>query len=193
MNTLPLGRPEMLAVELHALDAAVLVHLETIGELHAGTAAQLRVFGGPSHIAKGDRLDGIVRAFGNLELHFQVLAADDPGVEDLEITVEHGLRKALPPGAGAAQHARSVEAELGSRERAVRMNYAGERFVVAARGDLGRESGAERRQFSLRQAYARRHGVAAKFVDETGVMGRDAVEGIANIDARDRARRAPQG
>src|SRR6267154_3019799 len=142
-----LSDAEMLTVQLHAFDTAVLVDLEPIGSLNLRTAAQLRVLGGAAKVAEGDRLDRFaVRAIGHSELHFKMLVADDPRVDDLEIAVEDGLRKSLAPRAGAAQNPCGVEGKLGSHERAVRMNHARERFAVGARGNLGRKSGTERRQ-----------------------------------------------
>src|ERR1700732_3342001 len=105
-----LSESEMLAVQLHALDTAVLVDFEPIGELYFRSAAQLRVLRGAAKVAKGDRLDGFaVCTFGHSELHFKVLVTDDPRVDDLEIPVEHGLRKPLPPRAGAPQNPGGVE------------------------------------------------------------------------------------
>src|SRR6202051_4905840 len=126
------GRADMLAIELHPFYAAVFVYLQPIGEPQARAAAQPRILGGTANVAEGDGLDRITGALGNLELHFQVFAADDPGVLDLEVAVEDGLRKTLPPWARAAQHTGGVEGELGGRKHAVGVNHPGERFVVAA-------------------------------------------------------------
>src|SRR5258708_16866351 len=121
----------MLAVQLHALDTAVVVDLEPVGGLDLRTAAQLRVLGGAAKVAEGDRLDRFaVRTIGRSELHFEVLAADDPRIDNLEIPVEDGLRKTLAPRAGAAQNPGGVEGKLGGHERAVRVNHARERSVV---------------------------------------------------------------
>src|SRR5258708_10903084 len=184
----------MLAVQLHALDTAVVVDLEPVGGLDLRTAAQLRVLGGAAKVAEGDRLDRFaVRTIGRSELHFEVLAADDPRIDNLEIPVEDGLRKTLAPRAGAAQNPGGVEGKLGGHERAVRVNHARERFVVRALGNLGRKSGSERRQVFRRQAHPGRHGVAAEFVDETRVTGRNAIQSVANLHAGNGTPRAAQG
>src|SRR6266436_2518320 len=144
-----LSEAEVLAVQLHALDTAVLIDFEPIGELYFRSAAQLRILPGAAKIAEGDRLDRFaVRTIAHSELHFKMLATDDARVDDPEIPVENGLRKTLAPGAGAAQNARGVEGKLGYVERAVRVNHAGERFVVGTRSDLRRESRSERREVS---------------------------------------------
>src|SRR5260370_23391950 len=168
---------EVLAVQLHALDAAVLIDFEPIRELYPRAAAQLRILGGAAQVAKGDRLDRIaLPTIGRSELHFQMLAANDPRIDNLEVSVEYGLRRTLTPRAGAAQHPGGVEGELGRRECAIRVNHAGKRFAVGACGNLGRESGSERHQASLRQAHPRPHRVAAEFVDEAPVTRRNTIQ-----------------
>src|SRR5579863_1725694 len=177
---------EMLAVQLHALDTAILIDFEPIGELYLRSAAQLRILRGAAKVAEGDRLDRFaVRTIGDPELHFEMLATDDPRIDDLEIPVEDGFRKTLAPRAGAAQNPGGVERKLGGHERAIRVNHARERFVVGARGNLGRKCGSERRQVFRRQAHPGRHGVAAELVDETRVARRYAVQRVADVHAGD--------
>src|SRR5258708_17309889 len=123
----------MLAVQLHALDTAVLVDFEPVGGLDLRTATQLRVLGGAAKVAEGDRLDRFaVRTIGRSELHFEVLAADDPRIDDLEIPDEDGLRKTLAPRAGAAQNPGGAEGKLAGHAPAVRVNHARSRFLVPA-------------------------------------------------------------
>src|SRR6202789_1472635 len=121
-----------------------------------------------------------------------MFAADDTYLRNLEIPIEHRLRKALAPRTPAAQRAGGVEGKLLNRERAIRVNHAGERFAVAARGNLGREGSAERGQISLPHAHSGCHGMAAEFIDEPWVMRGDAVEGIANVHAGHRTCRTAQ-
>ncbi len=112
----------MLTIQLHALDATGLVDLEAVCDAHAGAAAQQRILRGSTDVPKGNRFDGFAAdglpapfpALRTFELHFQMLAADDSRIQDLEISVEDGLRKPLSPRAGAAQNARGVERELGA-------------------------------------------------------------------------------
>src|ERR1700756_4804886 len=129
---------EMLAIQLHAFAAPVVVDFEAIGEPYARAAAQQRILGGAADVAKGDRLDRI--GVRRLELHFQMFVTHDPRLDDLEVSVEYGLGKTLTPRSGAAQHPGGVEREFGGRERTVRVDHAGERFSVGARGNLGCES-----------------------------------------------------
>src|SRR6185437_11853602 len=109
----------MLAVQLHALDAPVVVDLQAIGEVYARTPADPGVFRRAADVAEGNGLDGLAgrrarraarsggaarsgRAARTHQLHFQMLAGEDARVQDLKIPVEQRLRKALSPGAGAA-------------------------------------------------------------------------------------------
>src|SRR5260370_10204624 len=79
-----LSEAEVLAVQLHALDTAVLIDFEPIGELYLRSAAQLRVLRGAAKVAKGDRLDGFaVRTIGDSGRHFQMFAADHPPDNDI--------------------------------------------------------------------------------------------------------------
>jgi len=97
----------MLAVQLHALDTAVLIDFEPIRELYFRSAAQFRVLRGAAKVAKGDRLDGFaVRTIGHSELHFQMFAADDPRVDDLEIPSKTGSGNPCPTGRRRAEPGR---------------------------------------------------------------------------------------
>ena len=77
----------MLAVQLHPLDAAVVVDLEAIGELYARSVANLRILGSAADVTEGNGLDRIGAA-GSFEPHFQMPAADDPCLDDVEVAVE---------------------------------------------------------------------------------------------------------
>src|ERR1700722_4342161 len=139
-----LNQPQMLAIQLDPLAAAELVDLEAIGELNSRAPAQQRILRNPADVSESDGLDRPAgRAVGNSELHLQMLAADNARVDDVKIPIEHRLWKALPPGTPAAQRAGGIQGELIGCERAVRVNHTGERFEVAARGNLGREGGFE--------------------------------------------------
>src|SRR5271154_1774807 len=95
----------MLAVQLHALAAAVFVDLEAIGEPYAHARPQLRILVHSADIAEGDRLDAAARRLiRRSQPHFQMPAADDTRIDDLEIPIEYRLRKALSPETTAAQH-----------------------------------------------------------------------------------------
>src|SRR5258708_5515138 len=169
---MPLYETEMLAIQLHAFAAPVVVDLEPIGELYPRAAAQQRILGGTANVTEGDRLDRIgIRRF---ELHLQVLVAHDPRIDDLEISVEYGLGKTLTPRSGAAQYPGSVERKFGGREHAVRVNHAGERFSVGARGNFGRESRSERRPVPSSQAHTAGPAVAADLPNEAPRMRRNA-------------------
>src|ERR1700722_5125396 len=103
----------MLAIQLNAFNAPVVVDLEAICDLYLGAAAHLRILRRTANVSKGDGLDGIGGiAARRLQLHFQMFAANDPRVDDAEISVEHRLRKALSPGARPPKHARRVERKL---------------------------------------------------------------------------------
>src|SRR5260370_35596147 len=89
-----LSEAEVLAVQLHALDTAELIDFEPIGELYLRSAAQLRVLRGAAKVAEGDRLDWFaVRTIAHSELHFKMLATDDPRAHDPKIPVDAGSRK----------------------------------------------------------------------------------------------------
>ena len=78
-------------------------------------------------------------------------------------------------------------------ERAVRVDGAAQRFAIRrARAISAANALPEGRQIGFAQRQAGRHGVAAESVDQVRMLGRDAVEGVANIDAGNGARRTAQ-
>ena len=124
--------PQVLTIHLQPLEPAILIDLQPVGELDVRAGAQFRMLRGAAHIAESDRLDRIAAVRG--KLHFQMPAAHDARVHDLEIAVEYRLGKSLSPGTGAAQHPRRVQRQLGAAQRAVRMNHALQRLAVGAHG-----------------------------------------------------------
>src|SRR5450755_1179198 len=98
----------MLAIQLHALAASVIVDLEAIGEINTRAVAQSRILRVAADVAEGDRLDRIA-ARDAVEQHLQVLAAHNPRIEDLEGAVKYRFRKTLSPRARVAQRTGRVE------------------------------------------------------------------------------------
>src|SRR5882672_8084878 len=163
----------MLAIELNAAKAAVLVDLEAVRELRAHAGAQLRVLRGAADVTEGDGIDGR-SALSRASLahrQLQVPAADDACVEDPELAVKNRFGKSLTPGSRAAQHPGRIDAKLRAGEFAVGMNDAAHRLDIGARGDFLCERSTESIERPLRQAHARSHGVAAEFVEEPRMTG----------------------
>src|ERR1700730_14369009 len=184
----------MLAIELHAVGAAVLVDLEAVRELRAHAGAQLRILRGAADVTEGDGIDGRSALSPGSPAHRQLEmpAADDACVEAPELAVKNRFGKSLTPGSRAAQHPGRIDAKLRAGEFAVGVNDAAQRFDIGARGAFPGARSSELIEPSLRQAHARGHGVAAEFVDEPRMTGGDAVERISNVDAGDGARRPAQ-
>src|SRR5580704_12857337 len=113
-------RLQMLAIELHALRAVVFIQFQPVGESYIGTRSDRGVLERPADVAEGNRIESRgARLAAASKLQLEVLAADDARVRDAECAVEDRLGKSLPPGAGAAQHARRLERELGAGQLAV--------------------------------------------------------------------------
>src|SRR5882757_10829713 len=180
----------MLAIELYAVGAAVLVYFQAVRKVRTHAGAQLRILHGAADVTEGNGIDGQAAALGRAALahrQLEVPAADDTRVEDLELAVKHRFGKPLTPGSRAAQHAGRVYAKLRAREFAVGVNHPAQRFAIGACRDFLGESRSESIERFLRQAHARGHGVAAELVDEPRVAGGDAIERIPNVDAWDGA------
>src|SRR5271154_4922167 len=115
----------MLAIQLHALAAAVLVDLEAVREPDRGAAARLRaaaklrILAGSAHVPEDDGIERI--GASRAQLQVQVPAADDSGIDDLEIAVEHRFRKTLPPRARIAQDSSRLQGQFGAPQFAIRM------------------------------------------------------------------------
>src|ERR1700676_4493076 len=184
----------MLAIELHAVGAAILVDFEAVREVRAHAGAQLRILGDAADVTEGNGIDGrSARSRGSFaHRQFEVPAADDARVEDPELAVKNRFGKSLTPGSRDAQHPGRIDAKLSAGEFAVGVNDAAQRFDVGTRGDFLGESSSELIERSLRQTHAGGHGVAAELVDEPRMASGDAVERISNVDSRDgTARPAP--
>src|SRR6266849_1789538 len=135
----------MLAIELHAVGAAILVDFEAVREVRAHTGAQLRILGDAADVTEGDGIDGRSALSGASLAHRQleVPAADDACVEDPELAVKNRFGKSLTPGSRAAQHPGRIEAKLRAGEFAVGVKHAAQRFDIGTRGDFLGESSSE--------------------------------------------------
>src|SRR5882672_5591560 len=85
---------EMLDDELQPLEPEVLVNVEPIREPHLRSACRQAICAARA-VIEGDRVEYGCRR-GCPQLEFQVTLAHDTALEDRELAVEHGLRKALP-------------------------------------------------------------------------------------------------
>src|ERR1700733_7043453 len=104
---------QMLAVELHALVAAVFVDLQPERQMHAGTLAQAGIVGRSADMSKRNGIQaGAETGLRSPQLQLQMPAAYDASLGHFEFAVEHRLGKSLPPGARPAERARRIDAEL---------------------------------------------------------------------------------
>src|SRR3974390_3494671 len=103
---------EVLAIQLNALGAAVVVDLESIGKSYRLSAAQARIFVRSADIAERDRVEGIRAGVRGLEPHLHMPAADNSCVHHRELAVKNRLWKALAPRARAAQRPGGCQAQL---------------------------------------------------------------------------------
>src|SRR6266851_8141393 len=178
----------MLAIELYAVGAAVLVDFESVREVREHAGAQLRILPGAADVTEGNGIDGRSAARGRASLAYcqlEVPAADDACVDDPELAVKDRLGKSLTPGSRTAQHPGRIDAKLRAGEFAVGVNDAAQRFDIGARSNFLGESASESIERFLRQTHSRSHGVTAELVDEPRMTGGDGVERIPNVDARD--------
>ena len=106
--------------------------------------------------------------------------------------VEAGLGKCLAPGPAVAQRLRGLERDLVARELAIGLDaIRRDRRIAPARHFLV-EGAREGIEVALFERQARGHGMSAEAADELGVTRRDAIEHVADVNARHRARRAAQ-
>src|SRR5450432_2405186 len=161
----------MLAVELDALHAVVLVDLKTIGQAHPRAAANGAGLRAAANVAKGNRIDRLAARRG-AHLELQVLLADDAGIQDIEFPVEHRLGKSLAPGTCGAQGKRRADRELPSLKLAIREHPALQLVDIGSFGNLRGKGAAKPWQILAREREARRHCVAAKLDQQSGMAGR---------------------
>src|SRR5450631_3400283 len=105
----------MLAVELHAVGAAVLIDFEAIREVRARARAHLRILRSATDVTEDNGIDGrAAKRSRTCPAHRQleVPAADDARLEDLELAVKDRFRKSLTPGSRAAQHPGRIHAKF---------------------------------------------------------------------------------
>src|SRR5882762_8239649 len=128
----------MLAIELHAVGAAVLVDLEAVREVRAHAGAQLRILRGAADVPEGNGIDGrSARSRASLaHRQLEMPAADDACVEDPELAVKYRFGKSLTPGSRAAQHPGRIDAQLRAGEFAVGVNDAAQRLDIGTRGNF---------------------------------------------------------
>src|SRR5882724_11328278 len=104
----------MLAIELHAVGAAVLIDFEPVRKVRAHAGAQLRILRCAADVTEGNGIDGRCAARSSACLAYRQLEmppADDAGIDDPELAVENRLGKSLTPGSRAAQHPRRIDAK----------------------------------------------------------------------------------
>src|SRR3546814_4395535 len=103
---------------------------------------------------------------GQAEFELEVLGADRPPRQHLELTVEQRLGEALSPRPAIAQGAGIVDVEGVGRQLAVAGDGFVQRFGRDHRGGGFEEGRFEVREVRLRQAQARGHRVASERSEE---------------------------
>src|SRR5690606_35365469 len=137
--------------------------------------------------------EGALRALRVCNDELQMFFADQTLLYQHELTVEQRLGKVLTPWPPLAQRLRQLERHLLRQQLAIAQQHRGEIVVAQLRPHFGVERSCARLELLARQTESRRHRVAAKFRQQTGMPGRDVVKRIANMQAGNRASRTLDG
>ena len=167
------------------------LHFQPVHQLRQRrSAARTRLAG--VDVIEGDGIEGAAAA-RHLDPHLQVPLADHARVADAEDAIEARLGKAWPQGP-PARSACAVSSAISSTRRAHRRSrpHPADRAAPASARTSASKARAKRSSCARSSVSPAAMAWPPKLADELRIARRDGIEHVADVDPRDRARRAAQ-